>query len=143
MASILPITKETDKKAIIKKDKKTIPNDLKFDFKPSICFVDNIRDANIQNWVRKITGITISGVTAKNLINPGACAYPTPINIFLNGTFVSLSGNNLTPITYINIDHTNHVKIAVKPDMPIDVFTIEFAATAPATPSNIIINPEK
>ena len=32
-ASILLITKVMDKKAIIKKDKKTIPNDLKFDLK--------------------------------------------------------------------------------------------------------------
>ena len=38
-----------DKKAIIKNDRKTIPNDLKFDFKFNICFVDIISPANIQN----------------------------------------------------------------------------------------------
>ena len=32
---------------------------------------------------------------------------------------------------------------AVKPDIPIDVFIIEFAATAPATPSSIITRPAK
>ena len=48
-ASILLITKVMDKKAIIKKDKKTIPNDLKFDFKPNICLVEIIKPANIQN----------------------------------------------------------------------------------------------
>ena len=29
--------------------------------------------------------------------------------------------------------------MAVNPDIPTDVFTIVFAATAPATPSNIMI----
>ena len=48
-AFILLITKETDKKAIIKNDKKTIPKDLKFDFKFKICLVEIIRDANIHN----------------------------------------------------------------------------------------------
>ena len=43
----------------------------------------------------------------------------------------------------MNIDHTNQVKIAVNPEIPIDVLTIEFAATAPATPSKIIIKPAK
>ena len=42
---------------------------------------------------------TRSGVTAKNLNNPGECAYPTAIKTFLNGILVSLSGNSLTPIT--------------------------------------------
>ena len=37
------------RKAIIKKDKKTIPNDLKLDFKFKICFVEIINPANIQN----------------------------------------------------------------------------------------------
>ena len=46
---ILLITKEIDKKAIIKKDKKTIPKDLKFDFKFNTCFVDIIKPAKIQN----------------------------------------------------------------------------------------------
>ena len=57
---------------IIKKDKKTTPRDLKLDFRFKICLVDIIKDAKIQNWVRKIIGTTISGVTAKNLIRPGA-----------------------------------------------------------------------
>ena len=48
-AFILLITNETDKKAIIKKDKNIIPNALKLDFKFNICFVDIIRDAKIQN----------------------------------------------------------------------------------------------
>ena len=47
------------------------------------------------------------------------------------------------PITYINIDHTNQVKMAVKPEIPIEVLIIVFVATAPATPSKIIIRPEK
>ena len=48
-AFILLITKDNDKKAIIKNDKNTIPNDFKLDFKFKICLVDIIRDANIQN----------------------------------------------------------------------------------------------
>ena len=48
-AFILLITKDIDKKAIIKKDKNIIPNALKLDFKFNICFVDIIRDAKIQN----------------------------------------------------------------------------------------------
>ena len=71
---ILLITKVIDRKAIIKKDNKTIPKDLKLDFKFNICFVEIIRPANIQNCVRNIIGIIKSGVTAKNLNNPGACA---------------------------------------------------------------------
>ena len=46
---ILLITKEIDKKTIIKNDKKTIPKDLKFDFKFKICFVEIIKAAKIQN----------------------------------------------------------------------------------------------
>jgi len=38
-----------DRKAIIRKDKNTIPNDFKLDFKFKICFVQIIRDAKIQN----------------------------------------------------------------------------------------------
>jgi hypothetical protein len=45
----LLITKDIDKKTIIRKDKKTIPKALKFDFKFRICFVDIIKPANIQN----------------------------------------------------------------------------------------------
>tara|TARA_B100000676_G_C17539420_1_gene561703 strand:- start:16 stop:180 length:165 start_codon:yes stop_codon:yes gene_type:complete len=48
-AFILLITKEIDKKAIVKKDKKTIPKDFKFDLRFKICFVDNINAAKIQN----------------------------------------------------------------------------------------------
>ena len=70
-AFILLITKDNDKKAIIKNDKNTIPNDLKLDFKFKICFVDMINAAKIQNWVKKIIGIIKSGVTAKNLNKPG------------------------------------------------------------------------
>ncbi len=98
-AFILLITKDIERKAIIKKDKKTTPNDLKLDFKFKICFVEIINPANIQNWVRNIIGIIKSGVTAKNLKSPGAWANPTPVNTFLNETFESLSGNNFTPIT--------------------------------------------
>ena len=72
IAFILLITKEIDKKAIIKKDKKTIPKDLKFDLRFNICLVDIIKAAKIQNCVRKIIGSIKSGVTAKNLNNPGA-----------------------------------------------------------------------
>ena len=46
---ILLITKDIDKKAIIKKDKNIIPNDLKLDFKFKICFVEIIKPAKIQN----------------------------------------------------------------------------------------------
>ena len=93
------MTNDIDKNAIIKKDKKTIPNDLKFDFKFKICFVAIINAAKIQNWVRNIIGTINSGVTAKNLINPGAWAKPTAVKTFLKGTFVCLSGKILTPIT--------------------------------------------
>ena len=61
-----------DIKAIIKKDKNTIPNDLKFDFRFNICFVEIIKPANIQSCVKNIIGIIKSGVTAKNLNKPGA-----------------------------------------------------------------------
>ena len=37
-----------------------------------ICFVEIIKEANIQNCVKKTIGITSSGVTAKNLTKPGA-----------------------------------------------------------------------
>ena len=56
---------------------------------------------------------------------------------------MSFSGKILTPITYINIAQTSQARIAVSPDIPIEVFTMVFAATAPATPSKIMINPAK
>ena len=48
-AFILLITNETDKNAIIKKDKNTIPKALKLDLIFNICFVDIIKEAKIQN----------------------------------------------------------------------------------------------
>ena len=99
MASILLITNEIDKNTIIRKDKNTIPNDFILDLRFKICLVEIIKPAKIQNCVRKIIGIINSGVTAKNLIKPGACAKPTAVSTFLNGILVSFSGNNFTPIT--------------------------------------------
>ncbi len=49
IASIRLITKDIDKNAIIKKDKKTTPKDLKLGFRFNICLVDIISDAHIQN----------------------------------------------------------------------------------------------
>ena len=49
IASILLITNDIDRNAIIRKDKKIIPKDLKLDFKLSICLVAIINDAKIQN----------------------------------------------------------------------------------------------
>jgi hypothetical protein len=46
---ILLIINEIDKKAIIRKDKKTTPNDLKFDFKFKTSFEAIISEAKIQN----------------------------------------------------------------------------------------------
>ena len=46
---ILLITKEIDKKAIIKKDKKTITKYLKFYLRFKTCFVEIIKAAKIQN----------------------------------------------------------------------------------------------
>ena len=51
-----------------------MPNDLKLDFKLRICFVEIISEANIQNCVRKIIGITNSGVTPKKRSKPGEWA---------------------------------------------------------------------
>ena len=81
--SIQLITKDIDKKAIIKKDKKTTPNDLKLDFKFKTSFVDIIKQAKIQNWVIKTIGTTSVGIKAKNLNKPGAWANPTVIKLFL------------------------------------------------------------
>ena len=142
-ALILLITKDIDKKAIIKKDKNIIPNDLKFDFRFNISLVEIISDAKIQNWVMKIIGIIRSGVIAKNLNNPGAWANPTAVRTFLKETFVCLSGKIFTPKTNIKIDQMNQVKIAVKPDIATAVLITVFAATAPAIPSKIIIKPAK
>ena len=97
--SILLMTNEIDKNIIIKNERKTIPNDLKLDFKFKICFVEIINPANIQNCVRKIIVIIKSGVTAKNLNNPGACAKPTAVSTFLNDVLVCLSGKIFTPNT--------------------------------------------
>ena len=66
------ITKDIEIIAKIKKDKVTIPNAFKLDFKLKIFFVDIINPAKIQNWVIKIIGTNKSGVTAKNLNIPGA-----------------------------------------------------------------------
>ena len=46
---ILLITNEIERKAIIKKDRNTIPKDLKFDLKFKICLVEIINPAKIQN----------------------------------------------------------------------------------------------
>ena len=48
-AFILLITKDNDKKAIIKNDKNTIPNDFKLDLRFRICLVEIIKAAKIQN----------------------------------------------------------------------------------------------
>ena len=48
-AFILLITKDNDKKTIIKKDKNIMPKALKLDFKFKICLVEIINEAKIQN----------------------------------------------------------------------------------------------
>ena len=48
-ALILLMTKDTDKIAIIKKDKNTMPKDFKFDLRFKICFKDTIKEAKIHN----------------------------------------------------------------------------------------------
>ena len=48
-AFILLITKDNDRKAIIKKDKNTIPKDFKLDFILSTCLIEIISEANIHN----------------------------------------------------------------------------------------------
>ena len=48
-AFILLITNDIERKAIIKKAKKTIPKDLILDFRFKTCFVETINPANIQN----------------------------------------------------------------------------------------------
>ena len=98
-ASILDIIKAIDKKAIIRKDKNTIPEALKLDCIFKVCLTDIIKEAKIQNCVRNTIKRTRSGVTAKNLKRPGEWAYPTAIKTFLNGILFSLSGNIFTPIT--------------------------------------------
>ena len=140
---ILLITNEIDKKAIIKKDKKTIPNDLKLDLRFNICFVEIIKPAKIQNCVKNIIGIIKSGVKAKNLKRPGAWAKPTAVKTFLKDTLVCLSGNSFTPITKMNNAQINQVIIAVSPDIATAVLITVLAATAPAIPSKIIISPAK
>ena len=49
-----------------------MPNDFKFDLRFKTCFVEIIKPAKIQNWVKKTIGIIKSGVNAKNLKSPGA-----------------------------------------------------------------------
>ena len=71
---ILDIMKAIDKKAIIRKDKNTIPEALKLDWIFNVCLTDIINDAKIQNWVRNTIKRTKSGVTAKNLKSPGEWA---------------------------------------------------------------------
>ena len=66
--------KATDKKAIIRKDKNTIPDALKLDFIFKVCFTEIIKEAKIQNCVKNTINNTRSGVTAKNLNNPGEWA---------------------------------------------------------------------
>ena len=61
-----------ERKAIIRKERKTIPKALKLDFRFNICLVEIIKEAKIQNCVKKIISKTKSGVTAKNLNKPGA-----------------------------------------------------------------------
>ena len=63
-----------DKKAMIRNERRTIPKDLKLDFKFKMYLVDIIKEAKIQNCVRKMIGITNSGVTPKKRNNPGEWA---------------------------------------------------------------------
>ena len=60
-----------ERKAIIKKDRNTTPKALKLDFIFKVCFIEIIKEAKIQNCVRKTIINTKSGVTAKNLNSPG------------------------------------------------------------------------
>ena len=83
---ILLMTNEIDKITMIKKDKNTIPKDLKLDLRFKICLVDIIKAAKIQNWVKKIIGTIKSGVTAKNLNKPGEWAKPTAVKTFSRQT---------------------------------------------------------
>ena len=71
-----------DKNAIIKKDKSTIPKDLKLDFKLNTCLVEIIKPAKIQNWVRKIIGIIKSGVQQKILANLAHAQNQLPLKLF-------------------------------------------------------------
>ena len=105
IASILLITKEMDKKAIIKKDKNTIPKDLKFDLRFKICLVDIIKAAKIQNWVKKIIGIINSGVTAKNLNKPGAMCEIRPSTRFSTNTSSHLNFVFLTRLRKARSTH--------------------------------------
>ena len=47
---ILLITKEIDKNAIIRNDKRIILKDLKLDFRFKICFVENKDNFNEDEW---------------------------------------------------------------------------------------------
>ena len=66
--------KAIDKKAIIRKDKNTIPEALKLDWIFKVCLTEIIKDAKIQNCVRNTINNTRSGVMAKNLSRPGQWA---------------------------------------------------------------------
>ena len=88
-AFILLIMNAIERKAIIRKERKTTPKALKLDFRFNICLVEIIKEAKIQNWVRNTINITKSGVTAKNLKRPGEWAYPTAIKILLKGILLS------------------------------------------------------
>ena len=76
----------------------TTPADLKLLLYVKISLTATTSDANIQNWVIKINGITISGLKAKNLSNPGEWAKPTAESIFLKFALVFFSGKIFTPI---------------------------------------------
>ena len=50
--------KDIDRNAIIKNDKNTMTNALKLDFRFNICLVEIIKEAKIQNCVKKIISKT-------------------------------------------------------------------------------------
>ena len=84
---------------MIKNAIKTTPNDLKLLLKFKTSLIPITRAAKIQNWVKNTIGITKSGITAKNLNKPGACAKPTVTKTFLKFDSVPGSGNIFIPIT--------------------------------------------
>jgi len=92
---------------------------------------------------RDLTGTILKGVDLSGNDLTGTILKGADLTDAVLPNDYSLSGNNLTPITKINNDQTNQVIIAVNPEIPIAVLTTVFAATAPATPSKIIIKPAK